>query len=108
MSESIEYKPLADSYVSHSLTFTLIKRVGDACMFGACRDDGTPREWEIFIVNKWPESTIKGKIYAPREAVPSNEEWGTSAWTCCSQEAADFRFSHAIQEAIRRQEARQG
>lgn len=99
-------KPLEDSYVSHSLTFRLIQRIGDVAMYGAWQDGKEPREWEVFIVQKWPASTILGRKYPPREAVPGNEDWGTNAWTCCSREAADFRFDMALKEANRRREGR--
>lgn len=108
MSDPIEYLPLPDSYVSHSLTFRLIKREGDAAMFGAWQDGKPPREWEVFIVQRHEGFTLRGKTYPPAEKVPKSEEWGTYAWTCCSQEAADFRFSHALREAKRRIQARQG
>lgn len=101
-------KPLESSYVSHSLTFRLIQRIGDVAMYGAWQDGHPPQEWEVFIVAKWPASSIMGKKYPPREAVPGNEDWGTNAWTCGTQKAADFRFDMALKEAQRRREAKAG
>lgn len=92
----IEYKPLPDSYISHSYVFRLVKRVGDVAMFAAWNGENPPREWEVMIVQRKKAFTIKGKPYPAMEKVPANEEWGTYAWTCCSQEAADFRFDTAL------------
>lgn len=105
MSETIQYQPLPERYVSHSYTFRLIKRTGDVAMFGAWADGQEPKEWEVFIVQRQEARTFPGgKQYPPKEKVPSDEQWGTYAWTCCSKDAAEFRFEMALQ----RQQANAG
>lgn len=94
-----EYLPLPDTYKDHSLTFRLVKRIGDVAMFAAWADGHEPREWEVMVVQKqkaWVSPSKKA--YPPTEKVPGPEQWGKYAWTYTTKEPAEHRFAMLIAE----------
>lgn len=98
MSETIEYLPLPDTYKDHSMTFRLVKRVGDVAMFAAGAEGFEPLEWEVMVIQRRKAGKLPdGTMSVAREKVPSPEQWGTCGWTYTTKEPAENRFAMLVE-----------
>jgi hypothetical protein len=48
--------------------------------------------YEVFIIKRIPEKIIMGKVIAPHEKFPKNEDFGYSAWTIAKLDSAVNKF----------------
>jgi len=73
----------------------LVKREANAAMYKAAGAD----YWEIHVVRVRPAETIVGRTYPEREVLAGNEDFGTYAWACTTQERANGRFVDILASA---------
>lgn len=66
-----------------NLTAKLIKRVDNKACY--LRSDGV---YEVFRIGTAPEEVVFGANYPEREVYPSNEDFGKTAWTYKTEDAA--------------------
>lgn len=72
-----------------------LQREGNVALFEQAKG-GAVVSYEVVIVRVKPASSIQGRIIPEREAYPSNEEWGTFAWTVVRLEDAKERFNRLV------------
>jgi len=80
-------KPLPLKIRRNGFTYTQVLRNGRSAIY---RQQVTPTEvyHEVFLIRVKPEMELFGKTIAEREVFPSNEEFGSRAWTCHTFELA--------------------
>ena len=59
----------------------LLERAGDVCLVERTNLVTDSVHWEVVVLQREPEQTIKGKVYPAHLRYPGNEEWGTYGWT---------------------------
>jgi len=113
------------NYVKNGFYYQLVERRGDWVIFKQCANKPKPNSdpncamaWEVFRihVSKECEMLVKNKEgkevlvkFAPKECGPSNEDFGSKAWSCNSLRRAREKLDEAMcNEAINkeRREAR--
>ena len=103
-SENSAFKVLPDFYRKNTFDFALIKRSGDVAIFSQS-DEGVIYGFEVFEIRKQKETQF-GKIhYEAKERVPSNEEWGTNAFTCHTLEQAEIKMAKILETIKNRSNA---
>ena len=92
-------KPLTE-YTKNSFFFELVKREGDIAIFrGEKPDRGSVNtNWEVvrIQVTKSGSASFGGGptiAFEPREAPPSDYQWGLHGFTAISEEAAHEKFN---------------
>lgn len=80
---------IPDSYRQASQTLKLIKREGNAAMYGTLAGD----YFEVHKVRVAKPREIFGKAYPEREILASDEDFGTYGWACVGRERAEARFA---------------
>ncbi len=113
------------TFVKNHFHYQLVERRGDWVIFKQCMhkpelnsDPNKAMAWEVFKihVSKEMEGAFKNKEgeeiivkFEPKECGPSNEDFGSKAWSCNSLRRAYEKLEEAIQnEAVNkeRREAR--
>jgi len=71
--------------------YTQVLRGRRSCLY---EQHVTPRikQYEVFEIRIRPAETIQGKKYPEREKFPSNEDFGSWAWSYTSFEKAKAKF----------------
>lgn len=91
------------TFVKYREVFTLVKRIGNVCMFKRERQDGKSRQWEVMKIRQKPERVIDGKTIPAREALPSASEWGklgkTFMDTPTDRQRAEERYQQWVTES---------
>lgn len=99
------------TYTKNSFHYQLVERRGDWAIFrqSAKKDSTAPLDvgmaWEVFRikVSKGGEMTVKGADgpvvvkFEPKESPPSDESFGSGAWSCCSLSRAYEKLAEAIE-----------
>lgn len=70
---------------------TLQKRQANVALYASVGLD----YFEVHKVRVAKAKEMFGKSYPDREVLAGNEEFGTAAWACNSQERAESRFAEA-------------
>ncbi len=83
---------IPDSYRQAGHPMQLVKREGAVAMYKASHSD----YWEVHIVRVRPAERIVKKDYPEREVLAGDEEFGTRAWACISEDRAERRFREAL------------
>ena len=78
-------------YKQAGYVMELQKREGNVAMYRSVMGD----YWEVHRIQVRPAERAFGRDYPEREVLASNEEFGSFAWACNSQERADLRFRNA-------------
>lgn len=101
------------SYVKNGFYYQLVERQGDWAIFrqSTVKDSTAPLDmgmaWEVFKikVSKEAEMLVKdadGKEtlvkFAPKECAPSNESFGSHAWSCPTLKRAREKLREAIEK----------
>jgi len=97
--ENTDFKVLPDFYKKNGYDFKLVKREGNIAIYSQGDDEGRVFAYEVFEVRKQKETQFGDIHYEAKERVPSNEEWGTNAFTVHSMEQAE-KYVKQIQETI--------
>jgi len=100
--ENSAFKVLPNFYRKNTYDFNLIKRVGDVAIFSQS-DGGKIYGFEVFEIRKQKETAFNDIHYEAKERVPSNEEWGTNAFTCYSIEQAELKMAKILENIQNRQ-----
>lgn len=80
-------------FTSNGYDYVQVRRDGKRAIFEQ-RRKGTVIAWEVVEIKQLPATTIFGKAYPEREGYPSNEDWGTLAWSCSTLERALERYNN--------------
>lgn len=59
--------------------------------------EGKTVGFEVFKIKQQPESLLYGKIIKAHERWPKNEDFGKTAWTCCTLDEARDRYNELEQ-----------
>jgi hypothetical protein len=62
-------------------TLKQIKRQGQVALYALCGPQGSLYGYELIVVKIRKAGKVFGKSYPEREAYPSNEDWGSLAWS---------------------------
>ncbi len=83
---------IPDSYRQAGHPMQIVKREGNVAMYKAAHSD----YWEVHIVRVRPAETIMKRDYPEREVLAGNEDFGSLAWACISEDRAEHRFREAL------------
>lgn len=83
---------IPEQYKQAGHAMKLVRREGVAAMFKAVGAD----YWEVHRVRVRKAENMFGKDYPEREVLAGNEDFGTYAWACLSQERADGRLADVL------------
>lgn len=83
--EGVQYAPLPTEFDGRAsqrgFHFTLLDRRGDLALFKKHKEGHVSPFYELVVVQYQNEFTIAGHVIPPKEAMPSDELWGSQAWT---------------------------
>ncbi len=99
--ENADFKVLPDFYKKNGYEFKLVSRIGDVAIFEQ-HSEGSVIAYEVFEVRKQKETQFGDIHYEAKERVPSNEEWGTNAYTVHTIEQANIRATEIHQTILNR------
>lgn len=100
--ENTAFTVLPDYYRKNAFDFNLIKREGGVAIF-AQTDNDIFIGYEVFEIRKQRANEFQGRQYEAKERVPSNEEWGTNAYSVRTFERAQERMKDILQTIQNRQ-----
>ena len=76
------FRPLGSTYGKNGFHYELVVRDGDIAIFKQRLRPGVGcLAYEVIRIKSLGESTMFGKVVPAREAAPSNEDFGFSAWS---------------------------
>jgi len=102
-----EYRTLEFPVTQGQFTYRLLKRTGRVCLIDQTNtQSGHHYAYEVWVIQQRPEAKFPGgRITPAREAMPSDEQWGTFAWTVTDLERAQERFDGVVEEVTKSKDA---
>ncbi len=103
------FRRLPEYFRMNTYDYALIKRVGDVCIYKQYDKkvgEDIFHTYEVFEVRKRPASILRGIEYPAHEKTPSNEQWGTNAFTVNTIDAAEKYFKQ-IEDNITKRKTQQ-
>jgi hypothetical protein len=82
------FRPIPTEFNHDGYSHVLVERSGRGAIFSKRRPLGRTRSYEIVRLENRGAENIGGKEYPAREVYPRSEQWGITAWTCLSLQAA--------------------
>jgi hypothetical protein len=87
-----EFQPLPERFTDDGYNLTVRRRQCNVALISKSKPDHATSSYEVVLVRTLPASVIFGKPFPRREAMPTNEDWGTSGWTYATFEQAEKKF----------------
>lgn len=88
--------PLKTEFVKNGFKYTQIKRTRYLAIYHQQLIRGKAQYWEVWVIRIREATTIRDIMLSRRERMPSDEEWGTFAWTFFTRAGAEFRFNELL------------
>jgi len=80
-------------YHKNKYDYSIILREGNLSVSCGKSRTSDAQTWEVFQIQSHNGLTIGGTYMPPAEFCPSNEQWGTKAWTALNLEQAMVIFN---------------
>jgi hypothetical protein len=96
MAKKTKIQPLALTYRKNGFDFRQVTRAGNVAIYEQS-DEGKFIAFEVFEIRQQGEREFNGTKIEAMERCPSNEEWGTNAFSVRTKEAAIKRANEIIQ-----------
>lgn len=85
VAESMEFRPLPNTYTNTGIEYRLLKRGKKSCIYRSVDN----KYFEVFRIKELKPNIIMGNPVPRREKIPGNEEFGTWAWCVRSEDRAN-------------------
>ena len=83
---------LPQTFRKNGYDYTLVKRDDLVAMYEQHISDTVSR-FEVFKIKIAPDTYIHDNFIPSHECIPSNEQFGITAWSCWDREQAEIKFS---------------
>lgn len=98
LAKETAFQPLPPTWQEAEWRFRLLKRTGMVAL--VAKSKGGRDHFEVVIVQRQAARTFpNGQTYPAKEAMPSDETWGTYGWTPYDLPAAEAKFAEVVARA---------
>lgn len=88
---------LPTSFRDKGFNYQLEKREGLVAIYSKSKPGWTKENFEVFVIQEYPEYVLGDTVIPAKESMPANEDWGVWGFSCLTLDRAKIRMASLIE-----------